>query len=765
MGEELINMADSSHLNTSLSGYQNQDCQLILNDIPTALLVMAENRIIFGNAAAVRLFKARQSEELTGKYLSDLSPTSQPDGSSSAVVIQNLLQSVQKGKNTRFEWVFTRFDKSEISAKVTVRQSEASGSSSLILTIVDNTAEYHAIKDILGLAEEMKKGNLRARLSSEGYQGDMYKLITGINAMLDGILHPFRDMNKVLQKIARGDMSGGIEQVYSGEHEKIRNAVNGVADITRKVHEEISRMVDAAKRGDLANRGNPDLFSGEYAATIRGINEMLDAILTPIRAGNRILQKIRKGDLSERVEIECVGDHAKIRDDINAVHDWLNVLIIYVTRISDGDMTAEIMQASDKDQIHGPLVRMRDNIRSVIADVDMLVTSGSEGKLMVRADPSKHKGDFRTIIEGINKTLDSVVIPVHEAMEVSKGYAGYDFTRRMNTGITYSGEWKAFQQALDDVGHHVSDAISIITSQIDVLNKATAQASASIKDISSGSSLLAEIAQNVSMKAEQGGDGLSQILRAMEDLAVNVSDVSSRTGEVNQISSDTNTLSKKGSALAHQAEQGMKEITSSTDVVTGLVHEIMEEMGKISKISLVISDIASQTNLLALNAAIEAARAGEAGRGFAVVASEVKSLALESRQSAENISEMIEGLTKKTQAASDTMDKSVMVVREGGRALNETLEVFNHIIDSVNTVSLQMDNVAKAAEQQAAAVQEITASIHEVNTLVSGTAKDAVASAAASEEAAAAIDQISEQIAQVHKVAENLNTETEKFSV
>ena len=46
---------------------------------------------------------------------------------------------------------------------------------------------------------------------------------------------------------------------------------------------------------------------------------MLDAILTPIRAGNRILQKIRKGDLSERVEIECVGDHARIKDAINAV--------------------------------------------------------------------------------------------------------------------------------------------------------------------------------------------------------------------------------------------------------------------------------------------------------------------------------------------------------------------------------------------------------------------------------------------------------------
>ncbi|NLL11127.1 MAG: hypothetical protein GX268_09660 [Methanomicrobiales archaeon] len=111
------------------------------------------------------------------------------------------------------------------------------------------------------------------------------------------------------------------------------------------------------------------------------------------------------------------------------------------------------------------------------------------------------------------------------------------------------------------------------------------------------------------------------------------------------------------------------------------------------------------------------------------------------------------------------MDKSVLVVRDGGKALNETLEVFNKIIDSVNTVSLQMDNVAKAAEQQAAAVEEITASINEVNTLISGTAKDAIASAAASEEAAAAIDQISEQISMVNVAAESLNAETGKFSI
>jgi len=268
---------------------------MILNDIPTPLLLLQNNKIVYGNTSAVRLLKAREATDLIGSFLSDISPTVQPDGSSSAATIQKLLGSVQRGKITRFEWMFTRLDNSVLSGKVAINQSESPDSAFFVVTITDNTAEHHAIKDIFNLAEEMKLGNLRARLPSEGYKGDMFELIMGINAMLDGILHPFRDMNKVLQKVAKGDMSAGIDQVFSGEHEKIRNAVNGVAEITRQVHHEISLMADAAQQGNLAYRGNPELFSGEYAATIRSINEMLDAILTPIRAGNRILQMIRKG--------------------------------------------------------------------------------------------------------------------------------------------------------------------------------------------------------------------------------------------------------------------------------------------------------------------------------------------------------------------------------------------------------------------------------------------------------------------------------------
>ena len=125
--------------------------------------------------------------------------------------------------------------------------------------------------------------------------------------------------------------------------------------------------------------------------------------------------------------------------------------------------------------------------------------------------------------------------------------------------------------------------------------------------------------------------------------------------------------------LAQKTEQGMQGITKSSNDVNQIIGEIKGQMDKISEIVNLITDLANQTNLLALNAAIEAARAGDAGRGFAVVATEVKSLAVESRASAERISEMIDNLQKQTQNAVDAVSASNAGVKEGSEALHETL--------------------------------------------------------------------------------------------
>lgn len=737
----------------------------LIDNIPGPVLIMKDDYFCGCNQAAGRLFKSPDKSFVIGKNLLGLSPPKQPDGSDSHVHVKPLFARIVPGKSLNIEWRFMRADTTIFDGKGTVRLSDPAYGEFLIFSITDNSAESRAIHDILALSKEMKHGNLSSRLKSEGYHGDLEMLMHGINSMLDDILHPFRDMIEILVNISQGNVNTRVDTTYEGEHERIRIAVNAVADVTRQLQNETLRITDAARKGSISERGRPELFTGAYAEIISEMNEMLDTIINPIRQGYRVLKKIRGGDLSERVEIECIGDHAKLKDAINDVHHWLSDLIIYVTKISNGDMSASIEKSSEKDQIYEPLIRMRDNIRSLITDVNSLGNASSRGNLTIRADPSRHQGEFKNIIEGMNRTLDSVIIPINEAMKVSESYAEYNFARRVDPKLPMDGDWTEFKNALDQVGLHVSQAVQIINEQIKSLNSVVTQTHASINDVSQGTNALADIAQTVSINAERGKDGISQILKAMEDLAVNVSDVSSRADEVSRLATSTSDLSEKGTELAKGAENGMAEITQSTDQVVSLVHEIMEEMKTINKITKVISDIASQTNLLALNAAIEAARAGEAGRGFAVVASEVKSLALESRQSAENITGMIQSLQKKTELASATMDQSAKSVQNGGRSLSETLKVFNEIIGAIATISERMDEVARSAEQQAAVVEEITASINEVNDMVMNTSKEAVSAAAASEEAAAATDQLTAQSENVFAVASRLNQEMQKFTV
>jgi methyl-accepting chemotaxis protein len=207
----------------------------------------------------------------------------------------------------------------------------------------------------------------------------------------------------------------------------------------------------------------------------------------------------------------------------------------------------------------------------------------------------------------------------------------------------------------------------------------------------------------------------------------------------------------------------MQGITKSSNDVNQIILEIKGQMDKISEIVNLITDLANQTNLLALNAAIEAARAGDAGRGFAVVASEVKSLAVESRASAERISGMIENLQTQTNSAVDAVSASTAGVKEGSTALRNTIASFTRIAESIEQIQRNVGDVASATEEQAASVEEITASVNEVNGLIQNTARESTDSAAASEESSAAIEQIGKVIGNVAIVVEDVKKEINNF--
>jgi methyl-accepting chemotaxis protein len=319
----------------------------------------------------------------------------------------------------------------------------------------------------------------------------------------------------------------------------------------------------------------------------------------------------------------------------------------------------------------------------------------------------------------------------------------------------------AVREIVTNLKHNIGD----VNRRMNEMVKGSETASSSIGDASKGVQQIAKNAMEVSELAEKSSQGVDQIQKAMQDMSTAVEEITSSMETVSGLSKEANDLSQNGAKLAGNAEKSMAEISTSSARVSEIVLDVEKQMGEISKIVVLIRDLANQTNLLALNAAIEAARAGDAGRGFAVVATEVKSLAQESRNSAERIEDMISVLKKSTQNASAAMVDSKNVVEHGSAMVTETLQSFNKIAAAVNNVVKSASEVAAATEEQAATTEEITASIHEVASLVGQTAKEAGDAAAASEEASAAIDEISGMILSVDKLAVETMEANKKFRV
>ena len=151
--------------------------------------------------------------------------------------------------------------------------------------------------ELAKLTEFSRQGQLEKRGEAAAFQGAYGDVIKGVNEMLDAILLPIGEGNRILDQIAHGKIDELIAQTYKGDHEKMKQNVNGVAMVLQKFQAELARLTEFSRQGQLDKRGDAAAFQGAYGDVIKGVNEMLDAILLPIGEGNRVLRLISGGNL------------------------------------------------------------------------------------------------------------------------------------------------------------------------------------------------------------------------------------------------------------------------------------------------------------------------------------------------------------------------------------------------------------------------------------------------------------------------------------
>jgi len=361
-------------------------------------------------------------------------------------------------------------------------------------------------------------------------------------------------------------------------------------------------------------------------------------------------------------------------------------------RIANGE-TNLYLEKKSNDELGTLIAAMDDMIASIkklYEDAVSLSKEAVSGNLKSRIDVKKHKGDFAKIIQGMNDTMEAVVIPIHESMKVMNKLASKDLSIRIN-GV-YQGDFNEFK---DDVNSAIKN-----------LEDSLIQVGMSVEQISSASDQINHVSQKLADATSTQASSIEQISTSLE--------------QINVLTGSNSQQAKDGLRLTDIAMNAVDTANVAMDKMNTAMESILASSRQTAAIIKTIDEIAFQTNLLALNAAVEAAHAGEVGKGFAVVADEVKNLSARSADAASNTNVLIEESGKKTQMGSNIVE--------------QVTQSFKEMKEQFNVVKKIVTEIVASSQEQALSISQITNGINEVSRSTQNNAANAEASASTADE-------------------------------
>jgi len=366
-------------------------------------------------------------------------------------------------------------------------------------------------------------------------------------------------------------------------------------------------------------------------------------------------------------------------------------------------------------------------LESIAREIASITKSSLNGQLNKRAEPEKINFEFRPMVEGINKILDSIITP----LQVSAGYMARISKGDVPSKITdeYKGDFNDIKNNLNlliDATNEITEKAKLIaggdltvdlkkrsdndeliqsfTDMVKSVAKVVAEFQLAAENISSSSEQMSSTAQEMSQGATEQASSAEEVSSSMEQMAANITQNTENAQQTQKI--------------ALNAADGIGKVAEAAQATLRNIEEIADKVS-------IIGEIARQTNILALNAAVEAARAGEHGKGFAVVAAEVRKLAERSQASAIEI---------------DTLTKSSV------RATEDAGKLMESIVPEINKTARLVQEIAAASFEQNSGAEQVNGAIQQLNQVTQQNAAASEEVATSSEELSGQADQLLETV-------------------
>jgi methyl-accepting chemotaxis protein len=564
------------------------------------------------------------------------------------------------------------------------------------------------LRELARMSGEHEAGDVDAALEEGRFEGAYRDIARAVDEMVASHVRVNRQAMETFARLAGGDFDASLAPL-PGKKRFVNETLEGVRENLRGLVAELTKVTAAHAAGDVDAALDVARFQGGFRAIAEGVNGMAAdqrALTGKLLA---CVDRFGKGDFEAPLE-RFPGKKAAVNETVEQVRARLQALVADAAMLSRAALEGRFAIRAEASRHDGDYKRIvqgvNDTLDAILAPIQetaAMLDALAAGQLASRLDASRYRADARALAERVNRTVDLLLAPAEEATTVLEALARRDLRARMNGA--YQGGHARMKEAVNATGASLHAAIQQVADAAAQVSSAAAQIASSSQSVAGGA-------------AEQA--------TALEETTETVATVAAMAARATDHAQQATALAQVARAAAVDGEDAMRRLQ-------GTMAGIRQSAEATSQIIRDVSEIAFQTNLLALNAAVEAARAGDAGRGFAVVAEEVRALALRAKEAAQKTESLIRD--------------SVKQAGEGEGASVRAGEKLREILGGVGQVSAIVSEMAAASREQAAGFSKVSLAICEAGKVTQQNAASAEESSSAASELSGQAEELTAMVA------------------
>jgi methyl-accepting chemotaxis protein len=462
------------------------------------------------------------------------------------------------------------------------------------------------IEDTFWLAAEAQEGRLGSRADADRHKGDFRKIVSGINATLDAIVLPIQETIHQVTKDSRGEIDADFKEDYKGDFAELKRRLTNLTLTIKGVIDACAYVRAQHDKGDIDVMVAAERFRGEFGVMANNINAVISSHIELNQKAMACVKEFGEGNFDAPLE-RFPGKKVFINDTVEQV---------------------------------------RTNLKALIADANMLSEAAQDGRIQTRADASKHSGDFRKIVEGVNATLETIVSPI----------------------IT-------------------------VKSAVDSISTAA-------KEISAGNA-------DLSHRTEQQAASLEETASSMEELASTVKQNADNAKQANQMALTASDVAAKGGGMVQQVVDTMNSINESSRKIVDIISVIDGIALQTNILALNAAVEAARAGEQGRGFAVVASEVRNLAQRSAAAAKEIKGLIGDSVEKVENGSKLVSDAGKTMAEIVDAVRQVTTIMSDIAAASAEQssgITQVNHAVTQMDEVTQQN---AALVEQAAAAAESL----------------------------------------------------------